>query len=120
MFADVERRLGRLIEAGRFLEALAREAKLKHDLAFQPLAEYDTELPVGGNYAYRVRGEYHRLNPETVSKMQHAVRQESFATFQEYTKLVDDESTQHCTIRGLLGIRPAARGRRAGRPASLP
>ena len=34
---------------------------------------------MGGNYAYRVRGEYHLINPSTVSKLQHAVRQNSFA-----------------------------------------
>jgi glutamate synthase (NADPH) large chain len=89
------------------LEALAREAKLKHDLAFEPVAEHDTELPVGGSYSWRVRGEYHRLNPATVSKLQHSVRQSSFETFQEYTKLVNDESRQLCTIRGLMEIRTA-------------
>jgi glutamate synthase domain-containing protein 2/glutamate synthase domain-containing protein 1/glutamate synthase domain-containing protein 3 len=90
------------------LDVLAREAKLKHDLAFQPVGDSDTELPIGGNYAWRVRGEYHRLNPTSVSKLQHAVRQGSFATFQEYTKAVDDESAQLCTLRGLMQIRTAA------------
>ncbi len=90
------------------LDVLAREAKLKHDLAFQPVGESETELPVGGNYAWRVRGEYHRLNPTSVSKMQHAVRQSSFATFQEYTRSVDDESRQLCTLRGLMKIRTAS------------
>ena len=60
------------------LDVLAREAKMKHDYAQQPVSEADTELDVGGSYQYRVRGEYHLLNPGTVSKLQHAVRQESF------------------------------------------
>ena len=90
------------------LDVLAREAKLKHDLAFQRVGESDTELPVGGNYAWRARGEYHRLNPGTVSRLQHSVRQSSFATFQEYTKMVDDESRQLCTLRGLMEIRTAS------------
>ena len=64
-------------------------------LAFQPLQDTDTELPVGGSYAWRVRGEYHLVNPSTVSKMQHAVRQNSFQTFQEYTDLIDRESDEH-------------------------
>src|SRR5688500_3489374 len=34
--------------------------------------------------------------------MQQAVRVESFATFKEYTKLVNDESKARCTLRGLL------------------
>jgi glutamate synthase (NADPH/NADH) large chain len=87
------------------LDVLAREAKMKHDHAFRPATEFETELDVGGSYHYRVRGEYHRLNPLSVSKLQHAVRQSSFATFQEYSRVVDDESRQRCTIRGLLNIR---------------
>ena len=43
---------------------------MKHELAFQPLKDADTELPVGGSYAWRVRGEYHLVNPETVAKVQ--------------------------------------------------
>ena len=84
------------------LDVLAREAAMKHELAFQPLQDTDTELPVGGSYAWRVRGEYHLVNPLTVSKMQHAVRQNSFQTFQEYTDLIDGESKQLCTLRGLM------------------
>ena len=67
------------------LDVLAREAAMKHAYALQPVTESETELDVGGNYQYRVRGEYHLLNPATISKLQHAVRQESFETFQEYT-----------------------------------
>ena len=54
-----------------------------------PCAESETELAAGGNYQYRARGEYHLFNPQTIAKLQHAVRQESFATFQEYTDLID-------------------------------
>ena len=69
------------------LDVLAREAQLKHEHAFRPVTNADTELAVGGNYQYRVRGEYHLFNPLTVSKLQHAVRQESYQTFREYTDL---------------------------------
>ncbi len=84
------------------LDVLAREAVMKHALGFGATPEFDTELPVGGNYAYRVRGEYHLLNPATVSKLQHAVQQNSFKTFEEYAALIDDQNKQLCTIRGLL------------------
>jgi glutamate synthase domain-containing protein 2/glutamate synthase domain-containing protein 1/glutamate synthase domain-containing protein 3 len=87
------------------LEVLAREAEAKHRFAFQPLSESDTELDVGGSYQYRVNGEYHLFNPLTVSKLQHAVRGQSFATFQEYTKLVDDQSQHLCTLRGLMELK---------------
>src|ERR1017187_7960747 len=89
------------------LDVLAQEACMKHAHGYRPVSDSEPELDIGGNYHYRVRGEYHRLNPMTVSKLQHAVRQSSFKTFQEYTELVDDESKQLCTLRGLLDIRTA-------------
>jgi glutamate synthase (NADPH/NADH) large chain len=81
---------------------LAREAQMKHDYAFRPVTESDTELETGGAYQYRIRGEFHLLNPLTVSKLQHAVQQQSFATFKEFSALVNDQSRQHCTLRGLM------------------
>ena len=84
------------------LEVLAREAQLKHEHAFRTLTDSETELAVGGNYHQRVNGEYHLLNPLTISKLQQAVRQDSFATFQEYTDLIDKQSTNLSTLRGLM------------------
>jgi glutamate synthase domain-containing protein 2/glutamate synthase domain-containing protein 1/glutamate synthase domain-containing protein 3 len=84
------------------LDVLAREAALKHAYAFQPITEADTELAVGGSYAYRVRGENHLLNPTTISKLQHAVRQRSYATFQEYAETIDAKSRELNTLRGLF------------------
>jgi glutamate synthase domain-containing protein 2/glutamate synthase domain-containing protein 3 len=84
------------------LDVLAREAQLKHEHAFRALTESETELSVGGNYHQRVNGEYHLLNPLTISKLQQAVRQESFKTFEEYTALIDKQSSNLCTLRGLM------------------
>ncbi|HZU26930.1 MAG TPA: glutamate synthase large subunit [Bryobacteraceae bacterium] len=91
------------------LDVLAREAAMKHAYAFQPVTEADTELDPGGNYHYRVRGEYHLINPTTVSRLQHAVRQKSFATFQEFTRAIDDQQRSHCTLRGLMKLKTIAR-----------
>ena len=90
---------------GVSLDLLAREALLKHAHAFQPLTESETELVVGGRYQFREDGEYHLLNPETISKLQHAVRQNNPATFQEYTDLLDDQNRHLCTLRGLLQLK---------------
>ena len=76
------------------LGVLAAEAQLKHEYAFRPLTEFETELAVGGSYHQRVNGEYHLLNPLTISKLQQAVRQDSFKTFQEYTDLIDNQNAQ--------------------------
>ncbi len=89
------------------LDVLAREAQLKHAYAFQPLTESETDLVVGGQYQYREGGEYHLLNPLTISKVQHAVRQNNPATFQEYTDLLDQRNHELCTLRGLLQLKYA-------------
>jgi glutamate synthase (NADPH) large chain len=86
------------------LEVLAREAQMKHAFAFQPLTDSETDLKVGGQYQYREDGEYHLLNPLTISKVQHAVQQNSFKTFEEYSELIDSQNRQLCTLRGLLQL----------------
>src|SRR6201988_254016 len=70
-----------------------------------PPTECETELAVGGNYHQRVNGEYHLLNPNTISKLQQAVRQDSFKTFEEYTDLIDRQSANLCTLRGLMKLK---------------
>jgi len=88
------------------LDVLAREAQMKHEYAFRPVTEFDTELAVGGQYHFRVDGEYHLLNPQTISKLQHAVRDGSPKTFQEYTDLIDHQSRNLATLRSLMKILP--------------
>ncbi len=74
---------------------LAREAQMKHEYAFQPLTDSETDLVVGGNHQFRVGGEYHLLNPQTIAKLQHSVRSANPKTFKEYTDLIDlDQNRQ--------------------------
>ncbi len=87
------------------LNVIAREAQMKHEHAFAPVTEFDTELAVGGSYHFRANGEYHLLNPESISKLQHSVRQNSFKTFQEYTDLIDQQSRNLATLRSLMEIK---------------
>jgi len=87
------------------LEVLAREAQMKHEHSLRPLTEFDTELAIGGVYHQRTNGEYHLLNPLTIGKLQQAVRQESYKTFEEYTDLIDKQSASLCTLRGLMQLK---------------
>src|SRR5438876_3482685 len=84
------------------LDVLAREARLKHEFAFRAVTDADTELAVGGGYHFRVNGEYHLLNPETISKLQHSVRDQNCKTFQEYTELIDNQSHNLATLRSFM------------------
>ena len=89
------------------LDVLAREAQMRHEFAFRPLTEAETELALGGSYHYRINGEYHLLNPLTISKLQHSVRDESFKTFQEFTDLIDKQNENLATLRSLMKFKKA-------------
>jgi len=89
------------------MEVLAREALMKHEFAMQALTESETELRVGGEYQYRVRGERHLLNPLTVSKLQHAVRQSKPETFREFADIVNQQHRDFLMLRGMFEFKPA-------------
>ena len=91
------------------MEVLAREAILKHEFAMQPPHLSDTELRVGGEYQFRVRGERHLLNPTTVSKLQHAVRQEKFESFREFADIVNQQNRDLLMLRGMFDFKPAGK-----------
>ena len=65
----------------------------------------DDLLPVGGVYAWRRDGEHHMWNPETIALLQHAVRHGGQPTYDEYSKLVNQDAARRATLRGLLKFR---------------
>ncbi len=91
------------------LPVLAREAIEKHTFAYRPVSDAEPELAVGGYYQYRINGERHSINPDTVSKLQHAVRSSSYSTFQEYSKLIDEQNRNYYTLRGLMQLKTMPR-----------
>jgi glutamate synthase domain-containing protein 2/glutamate synthase domain-containing protein 1/glutamate synthase domain-containing protein 3 len=83
-------------------DVIAEEVALRHRRAFPGETYEYPELDPGGLYQWRQRGERHTFNPESVSKLQHAVREESYETFKEFSAAADDEAERLCTLRGLL------------------
>ncbi|MFZ4534252.1 MAG: glutamate synthase central domain-containing protein, partial [Alsobacter sp.] len=89
------------------LEELAEENVRRHRDAFGDAPVYRTSLDVGGDYAYRIRGEDHVWTPDTVAILQHAVRLNAQERYNEYARLVNEQETRFTTIRGLFEIRMA-------------
>src|SRR5258705_168510 len=88
------------------IDVVAHEARMRHERGFphkRPVVA--TPLQAGGEYQYRSGGEFHLTNPETIHKLQYACRTNSYKAFQEYTALIDDQSKQLCTLRGLMDFR---------------
>ena len=45
--------------------------------------------------------------PESIHRLQKAVRTNNYAVYKAYAKLIDDQSKNLCTLRGLLEFKPA-------------
>ena len=92
--------------SGVGFDALAAEIGQRTGLALADPAGMDyRRLATGGEYQWRRDGEPHLFSPEAVFKLQHATRSRRYEIFKEYTSLVDDQSRQLMTLRGLLRIR---------------
>ena len=88
------------------LDVIATETLMRHRRAYPPIAADVDYLDAGGQYQYRRQGEYHQWNPDTVAKLQHAVRVDSFKTYLDYAKAINDEAKHRCTLRGMLKLKP--------------
>ena len=89
------------------LAEVARETVERHKLAYGDAPVYRNALDVGGEYAYRLRGEEHYWTPDTVMNLQHAVRGELPEKYRAFAEQVNDQDHRMMTIRGLFELIPA-------------
>ena len=89
------------------LAEIAEEAVRRHRDAFSDLPIYRSMLDVGGEYAFRVRGEEHVWNAATVSALQHAVRGNSYDGYRLFARQINEQSQHLYTIRGLFRMKSA-------------
>ncbi len=89
------------------LAEVARETVERHTLAFGDVPIYRHALDVGGEYAFRLRGEEHQWTPDTVANLQHAVRGNAAENYRAFAEAVNDQDERMMTIRGLFEMVPA-------------
>ena len=104
------------------LREIARETVERHTASFGDVPVLANALEVGGEYAFRIRGEAHMWRPGTVADLQHAVRatdnKDSMSgkvpqKFRDFSKAINDQTEQLMTLRGMFRIRSAeAMGRK--------
>jgi glutamate synthase (ferredoxin) len=87
------------------LDVIAQEVLMRHHAAFPGRPVNGHVLPSGGQYQWRKDGEQHLFTPEAIHSLQKAVRTGSFKVFQDYARLVNDQSVNACTLRGLLDFK---------------
>jgi glutamate synthase (NADPH) large chain len=78
---------------------------MRHRAAFPERPAGEQVLPTGGQYQWRADGEFHVFNPESIHRLQKAVRTGSYATFKSYAELIDDRAKNLSTLRGLLDFK---------------
>ncbi len=110
-FAGTASRIG-----GVGLDEIAQESVQRHADAFGDKAIYRSALDVGGEYAYRTRGEAHSWTPQSVSLLQHAVRGDAQDQYRAYARILNEQDEKLLTIRGLFRIKGAVEDSRAPVP----
>ncbi|PRH88779.1 glutamate synthase large subunit [Labrys okinawensis] len=90
------------------LDEVAAEAVARHRDAFSDAPIYRNALDVGGEYAYRIRGEDHVWTPDSVATLQHAVRANAQDRYRDFATAVNQQNGQLQTIRGLFRIKTAS------------
>lgn len=88
------------------LDEVAKETVDRHNEAFGNVHVLKRSLEVGGEYAYRIRGENHMWTPDSIAYLQHAVRSNLPEKYREFAKSVNEESGRFA-IRGLFRIKSA-------------
>jgi glutamate synthase (NADPH/NADH) large chain len=91
------------------LREIAIEARLRHARGFDPAFEapLGADLDVGGVYAWRVGGEKHLWSPQSVANLQKAVRLEDAKSYAEYARIINEQTDEPVTLRGLWDFKPA-------------
>ncbi len=84
------------------LTEVAIESVRRHRNAYGDNPIYAKMLDVGGQYGFRFRGEDHAWTPDSVGKLQHAVRGNSSADYKAFAQSINEQSERLLTIRGLL------------------
>ncbi|HEY0329191.1 MAG TPA: glutamate synthase large subunit, partial [Rhodopseudomonas sp.] len=98
------------------LTEIAEETVRRHADAFGEVQIYKTALDVGGEYAYRTRGEDHAWNADSVAALQHAVRGNSLERYKAFAKILNEQSERLLTLRGLFKFKTAEDEKRKSVP----
>jgi glutamate synthase domain-containing protein 2/glutamate synthase domain-containing protein 1/glutamate synthase domain-containing protein 3 len=92
--------------AGIGLSEVEEESRRRHASAYHESTVVGSlGLDAGGQYQWRRDGEFHMWDPDSIAKLQHSVRTNSFETFEEFTDHIDLENSRLSTIRGLLDFK---------------
>jgi glutamate synthase (NADPH) large chain len=88
------------------LDVIAEEARRRHARGYPGRPVVRPGLEPGGEYRFRNEGENHLFGPEAIAKLQYAVRSENYGAYKQFAGLINDQSKNLCTLRGLMELKP--------------
>ena len=89
------------------LAEIAEESVRRHRGAFGTDPILSNALDVGGEYAFRLRGEEHVWKPDTIGALQHAVRSGNYNGFKNFTAKINKQDEKLRNLRGLFKLKRA-------------
>jgi glutamate synthase (NADPH/NADH) large chain len=87
---------------GAGIQQIAEESVRRHRDAYGDNPIYRQMLDVGGDYAFRLRGEDHAWTPDSVSRLQHAVRGNLPEEYKQFASSINEQNERLLTLRGLM------------------
>ncbi|WP_223883441.1 glutamate synthase large subunit [Arenibacter lacus] len=85
------------------LYEIEKEISKRHTRAYgKQEIPANLDLEIGGQYRWRRNGEKHLFNPLTIAKLQMAVRNNEPKSYKEYSQLINEQTKDLMTIRGLF------------------
>jgi len=90
---------------GAGVTEIAEECVRRHRAAWGDSPIYCTMLDPGGDYAFRLRGEDHAWTPESVQRLQHAVRGNLPEQYEAFARGINEQNERLLTIRGLMQLK---------------
>ncbi|MEA3490457.1 MAG: glutamate synthase large subunit [Campylobacterota bacterium] len=87
------------------IDTLEEETLICHSVAYPKELVESNDLPVGGEYAYRTRGENHLFTPETIFLLQTSTKNSDYETYKQYAKLINEPQESFVTLRSLLDFK---------------
>ena len=87
---------------GAGLPEISEETLRRHRLAYGNAPLYKHALDIGGEYAFRIRGEAHTWTPATITTLQQATRTNSAEGYADFCRLIDEQNEALLTLRGLM------------------
>ncbi|HAZ09967.1 MAG TPA: glutamate synthase large subunit [Candidatus Omnitrophica bacterium] len=96
-FAGTASRIG-----GADFGVIKEETLERHRDAYPERTTGPVHLAAGGLYQWRRDGEFHLWNPESISSLQDAARNNDYGKYKEFSRFINDQAKNPTTLRSLL------------------